>query len=183
MEGALTAVRDVESSWDVLSADGLDEFLSRETSLGVPLSRLRMQSGHFLVCKVPEDRWTAGRDGASIALPEVHRTKSVRNLVSIRGVVVRASEPWTPTQARYVQARDARGQPVKRSVVEHLPVAHSTIKPGDFIVYESYNCGQIAVDGAPNTLVIVREIDILCTFPSSDNVTLADRAMSLPAIE
>jgi co-chaperonin GroES (HSP10) len=54
----------------------------------------------------------------------------------------------------------------------------SGLKPGDIVMYNSYNVGKIRVHGLPDDMMIIRDIDILATGPASADIELGEFAMT-----
>jgi len=156
----------------------LSFFLDLETDGGVKVRDYRLQNGHFLVYKIPMGDFTKGV--VPIKLPDQFKKRAVKNVVAIKGFVLRSSEPYCPVRAKTYWVWDEKaGQEMPRHKLKTLPRTDAEVQPGDCILYNSYNIAQIKAQGLLEPLVIIREIDMLATWSpgDDDSVDLADHAL------
>ena len=139
------------------------------TEFGVPVKQVRLLNGNNLVYKIPSAD-TLGM----FKLPDTYVRKSVRNLIAIKGLVVKVTEPYVPKVAKIVYVFNAAyNEPIPRSIVKDCkrPI-DAVLTPGEFIVYNSYNVGTVSVVGLPEPLVIVRDIDLFVAYPPEVDSTV-----------
>jgi hypothetical protein len=141
----------------------LDKFLDMETEYGWKLRDVELFYGHHLVYKIPT------QETGKVILPDIYKKKSVKNIVMIRGFVIRTSNPFNRKIARkdYIWDRKAGQLALKWVVREANNPIPSDVRPGDGILYMSYNVGKVKVVGMSEPLVMVREIDVVARFPSN----------------
>jgi len=158
----------------------LDLFLSMTTTTGFPVRNIRMQGGHFLVYKIPMG------DSPNLLLPDMYKKKAIKNIVSIKGFVIRATEPFCPKKAKqyWVWDKDQEMEVPKYRTIS-LPRRESEVEAGVCILYSSYNVGKVTVQDMYEPLVIIREVDILASWaPEEDSkITLGDHTMDQKAYE
>jgi hypothetical protein len=156
----------------------LEYFLDLQTSRGDRVRDMQFREGHYLVYKIPME------DNPFIALPESFKVKAVRNIVSIRGFVILASSPWRPKKAkRYWEwDRDQEMDMPKYKTITVPMLKEPEAKPGECVLYNSYNIARIEV-GLDEPLVVIRECDMVASWkPSYDKqVSLGEHTMSQQA--
>jgi hypothetical protein len=120
-------------------------------------------NGHHLVYKIPVDQET----GKGIVLPEQYRRKATKNVVMIRGFVLRASAPWNRKHSKKRMIWDNQTESWKADwdVWDAAEPRPSDFEDGVGILYNSYNVGKVKVRGLPEPLVVVRDIDVEAIFP------------------
>ena len=180
----------------------VDYFLKLETELNCTVEDLQMKSNHYLVWKIPMEAMSEGAFGRQIYLPDIHRRRKIGNLVTILGFVIRKTAPYYPKFAKRDVERENQEMRIAAAEAEvaekrgekpqqYTPRPHFKVKvgevrvpgniePGDAVVYNSYNIGQIQVSGLREPLCIVRGIDIEAVFPPANaaRVELGDFAMT-----
>lgn len=154
----------------------LDHFLDLETDTNIKIRDIKMRGGHFLVYKIPMP------ENDFIALPDVYKARAIRNVVAIKGLVLRHSAPFRPKRAKQYWEWDTSGdypREVPKYKVVDLPETESPVKAGDVILYNSYNIAKVEVSGLLEPLVIIREVDILASWELEydDRVQLGDHAL------
>lgn len=165
----------------------LEHWLSMTSTTGYKLRDMRLREGHFLVYKIPM------AESDHIALPGSFTAKAVQNIVSIKGFVVGASEPWRRKTAKQYWEWDKKQEmelPKYKTITADV-ATESEIKPGVCILYGSYNVAKVKLRETYTELVIVRECDIMAWWKPEydDRVSLGDHTMSqstfeqFPAIE
>lgn len=157
----------------------LDSFLDLETDAGVPVRDFRLQNGHLLIYKIPMDEFTAGV--VPLKLPDKYRTRAIRNVVAIKGFVVRSSEPYCPQRAKTSWVWDKKaGQSMPKHTLITFPRVEAEVQAGDCVMYNSYNIAHIRVTGLVEPLVIIREIDMFAVWDPKYNkeVELSDHALN-----
>jgi len=150
-----------------------------ETDAGVRVRNLRLQNGNFLVYKIPMDDFTKGV--VPLALPDQYKKRAIKNVVAIKGFVLRSSEPYNVVRAKQYWVWDEKaGQQMPRYKLKTLPKVKAEVKPGDCVLYNSYNVAHIKVSGLVEPLVVIREIDMLAVWSPKDNdaVELSDHAIN-----
>jgi hypothetical protein len=157
----------------------LEAFLNLEDNDGIPLRNYRLQGGHFLIYKIPMKDTTDGV--VPIKLPDQYRKRAIKNVVAIKGFVIRSSEPYQPVRAKTTWAwNEKAGQqmPVHKPV--WYPRTEAEVKPGQCVLYNSYNIAHVNVPGLVEPLVVIREVDMLAVWnPQYDeSVSLSDHALN-----
>jgi hypothetical protein len=140
-----------------------------KTEFGVPVKKIRLLNGHNLVYKIPRADTTG-----SLKLPDTYVRKSVRNLIAIKGLVIKVTEPYRPKVSKIIYVyNSAYNEQLPRSIVKDCkkPI-EAVLTPGEFIVYNSYNVGMVAVEGLPEPLVIVRDIDLFVAYQAAVDGTV-----------
>jgi len=152
-----------------------EELLESETEHGWKVKDFSPIQGHHLVMKIPDKE-------RIVALPEKYLTRTIRNIVYIRGLVLRSTGPFTRKYSRKLWKWNPKKEDfeVKWRVTEAKIPSPSEISPGDGIVYNSYNVGKVRVKGVREPLVIVRELDIWAKFPYKDvyRIDLTEQAIN-----
>jgi hypothetical protein len=174
-------ILDMVSDWEQVRDGNLDLTDDLMTEWG-PLSQIRMQNGNHLVMKVVAPPMTSGSNGVAIALTQQTRKTSVGNLSMIRGLVVKGSESYRRRRSKkyFIDEYDPIDNIFKPKLKWRVTRGNDRfpagIQTGDAIIYNSYNLGRLRVDGLVSPLVIVREMDILATFPRElmDQITVGD---------
>lgn len=154
----------------------LADFADLQTEFGVPVRNLRLKGGHYLVYKVPM------ADNPFFVLPDVYKSRAVKNIVAIKGFVLRSSEPFHPKKAKRYWEWDMKQDPpveMPKYKTVTLPETEASVQPGDCVLYNSYNIAKVAVEGHTEPLVIIRDVDLLATWrPEVDSrVALSDHAI------
>lgn len=156
----------------------LEFFLKLESSTGFKIRNMLLREGHYLVWKIPM------ADNPFISLPDQYRAKAVRNIVSIKGFVVKASMPWRPKVAkRYWEwDKDQEMDMPKYKTVTQPCLKEPEVQAGECILYNSYNIARIEV-GLEEPLVVIRECDIIAAWDPKDDhrVSLGDHTMDQQA--
>lgn len=141
--------------------DELERILDSETDLGCIVRKIQLRNGHYLIKKesIPEKV-------SLLSMPEIVLRKSVTNLVVIKGRIIIASAPYQPwVQQSVYEWNEAVGQQLRREKpIRCAEVVDPPLRSGDGVMYQSYNVGKVRVEGLDEELVIVRDIDILCSF-------------------
>jgi hypothetical protein len=154
----------------------LDFFLNLETSRGDLVRNIRLREGHYLVYKIPM------ADNPFIALPDQYKAKAVKNIVSIKGFVIVASEPWRRKTAKqyWVWDKDQEMEMPKYKTITSPTAVPSEVVAGKCVLYNSYNIAKIVVPALDDELVIIRECDMMAIWdPKEDkSVTLGNHTMS-----
>lgn len=156
----------------------LSTFLDLETEDGGKLRDFRLQNGHFIIYKIPMDDFTKG--AVPILLPDQYKKRAIKNVIAIKGFVIRASEPYGTVRAKQYWVWDEKaGQEMPRYKIKTLPRAEPEVKAGDCVLYNSYNIAHLSVKGLLDPLVIIREIDMLTVWDPADNdaIELGDHAI------
>lgn len=152
----------------------LDFFLRLKTASGLPLNKLKMRGGHYLVFKCPM------AENPYLQLPDSFKSRAIKNIVAIKGFVVIASQPWHPVVAkRYWEWDKTSGMEMPRYKTVTMDVAKDAeVKAGQCILYNSYNIGKVKVNGLIEELVIIREIDMMASWSPkvNDTIDLPDRS-------
>jgi len=153
-------------------------FLNLTSSTGYSIRTMRLREGHYLVYKIPM------ADSPFIALPGSYKAKAVRNIVSIKGFIIKASAPWRPKVAKryWKWDRDQEMDMPAYKTVTMPCLKEPEGKPGECLLYNSYNIARIEV-GLDEPLVVIRECDMMATWDPKDDasVTLGDHTMSQQA--
>ena len=180
----------------------VDYFLDLETDFGCQVRDLRMKNNHYLLWKIPMEAMSDGSHGDQIHLPDIHRRRKIGNLVTILGFVILKTGTYFPKFTKHdierenqemqiavweAEVAEKRGEKAQ----QYTPRPHFKVKmgnnrvpgdiePGDAVVYNSYNIGQIEACGLREPLCIVRGIDVESVFPAegASQVELGDFAMT-----
>lgn len=166
----------------------LDFFLSLETESGIPVRDIRLQGGHHLSYKIMDPEASAGLHGMPIIMPKQYRRRSVGNLAAIRAFMIATSCPFRRKHARrelYWDFEDTysdeRGNPIPKQKarwkVREGAMKAPRVRPGECIIYNSYNLAKIACIGLAEPLVIIRDLDIDVIFPKDLSVGLGEHAL------
>lgn len=157
----------------------LESFLDLEADGGVKVRDFRLLGGHYLVYKIPMNDTTDGV--VPIALPDQFKKRAIKNVVAIKGFVLRSSEPYQPVRAKKTWAwNEAAGQEMPVYTPRYLPRTEAEVKPGTCVLYNSYNVAFVGVKGLLEPLVVIREVDMLAVWDPTDNdaVALSDHALN-----
>jgi hypothetical protein len=156
----------------------LSFFMDLEADGGVKVRDYRLQNGHYLVFKIPMADLTSGV--VPLVLPDIYKKRAVKNVVAIKGFVLRSSEPYCPVRAKtYWEWDEKAGQQMPKHKLKTFPQTEAEVRPGDCVLYSSYNIAHIAVNGLLDPLVIIREIDMLTVWDpkDDDSIQLSDHAL------
>jgi co-chaperonin GroES (HSP10) len=156
----------------------LKDILDLKTVSGYPVRKLRMRGGHNLLMKLR----IPGSTDKGLLLPDRFTRRSIENVVSTKGLVVIASEPFRPKllKTKY-KWNNALSCPTPHSETRDAQfMVESSVQAGDHVLYTSYNIGKVEVVGLDEPLVIVREIDIIASFAADydSHVELGDHTMN-----
>jgi hypothetical protein len=157
----------------------LDFFLDLETDGGVKVRNYRLLGGHYLVHKIEMNDTTDGV--VPIVLPDQFKNRAIKNVVAIKGFVLRSSAPYQQVRAKKSFAwNEAAGQEMPVYTPHFLPVTEAEVTPGQCLLYNSYNVAFVSAQGLLEPLVVIREVDILAVWDPEDNdaVSLSDHALN-----
>jgi hypothetical protein len=153
------------------------DFLDRWTDLDCKVKDIKLVNDHYLVYKIKAENKSSGKGGTKILMPDIFVEKSIRNLSIIKGLVVKASDPFRSriVRKRLVGFDVVTGNWTPKAIVKVGTVQQPVVAQGDGILYNSYCVGKVAVEGYEEPLVIVRGIDIEASFPMevSDSISLS----------
>jgi hypothetical protein len=142
-----------------------DGYLDLETEKGWRIRDLELLNGHHLVYKLPIE------DKDQVLLPDEFKKKSIKNVTMIRGLVLRVSAPFARKRTKKYWVWDSKKEDMvhKWRLHEGIKLFPPDIQEGHGILYASYNVGKIKANGITEPLVIIRDIDVLATFPISES--------------
>ncbi len=135
----------------------VDHFLNMRTTTGHMVRDLVFREGHFLVYKIP-----MAKEAGAIALPDQYTARATKNIVSIKGFVIIATESWCRKTAkkRWEWDPEQEMELPKYDVITAQDSYPSDIKAGMCILYNSYNIAKVEVDEVYDELCVIRECDI-----------------------
>jgi len=108
-----------------------------------------------------------------ILLPDQYKKRAIKNVIAIKGFVLRATAPYGTIRAKQYWVWDEKaGQEMPRYKTKTLPKANPEVKAGDCVLYNSYNIAHVFVQGLPDPLVIIREIDMFTVWDPKDDATI-----------
>jgi hypothetical protein len=145
-------------------------------SNGAKVRSIKLLNGHALVWKIPMPEKVG-----PLHMPDQYRKRAVGNLCSIKGLILKVSEPWTRKKVKTTWAFDIKaGQDMPTHKVSDDVHGPSSIRAGDCMLFNSYNMGHIVVKEMDDYLVLVREIDMeaVWTPDYDDQVELSTWAMT-----
>lgn len=158
----------------------LEEFLSLEMENGWKVRDCFPIQGHHLVYKVPVEKI------GIIHLSEGLAKKSIRNIMMIRGLVIKASPPFRRVYSKksVIWDNEKSDWAVKWPKQYGRGEYPSDVKDGDAIMYMSYNVSKIRVHGLREPLVVIRDLDVVSTFDIEDidRVGLHQRAYNCASV-
>lgn len=139
-----------------------EDFLELRTNTGVPVKNIEMMNGHYLIYKIPVE-------GRILDLPDEFKSKSIKNVLMVRGLVIKSSSPFRRKRAKpyFVWDNEKKDWVVKYKTLEGSESFPSAVPEGKCVLYNSYNVGRIKVNCVNEPLVVVRDIDIDAWFEPS----------------
>lgn len=155
----------------------VDHFLNMRTSTGHIIRDMVFREGHYLLYKIPLSK-TQG----VIALPDQYTARATKNIVSIKGFIVAASQPWCRKTAKQRWEWDAvqEIELPKYDTITAQKKFPGEVEAGMCVLYASMNVAKIEVGEIYDELCVIRECDIMAWWKPEhdDEVQLGDHTMA-----